>query len=114
MIEIQTNLGFTFMTPDRPELVPTDSWLDDLLWCPSQCYTRRVVNGVSYILYLRWRYSDPWSARIIKNAETINDMHGDAATWRYDVFASNHLYFADSELDQAKAALLEIFETTEG
>ena len=114
MIEIETDLGFTVMTPDRPEPVPTDRWLDDLIWCPSQCFTRRVVNGVSYILYLRWRHSDPWSARIIKNAETINGMHDDAAIWDRSVFADNHLYFSAEELDLAKAALLEIFETTEG
>ena len=110
MIEVKTNLGFTFLTPDLPDPVPVDSWLDELIWCPSQCYTRRVVNGVSHILYLRWRWSDPWTASIIKNAESINGIHDDAAFWDSGIFSMRGLCFSDDELDQAREALVAIFE----
>lgn len=41
-------------------------WVDDLIWCPSQCYyplTRG--DGSAATLYLRWRHDDPWTAAII-------------------------------------------------
>ena len=41
-------------------------WYEDLIWCPSQCYYYiKSEKGNYYCIYLRWRYSDPWTAEII-------------------------------------------------
>lgn len=37
-------------------------WSDDLIWCPSQCEKYVKYNGKVYLIYLRWRWSDPWTA----------------------------------------------------
>jgi hypothetical protein len=42
-------------------------WLDELIWCPSQCYCSFIdeTEKKIYCIYLRWRHHDPWSAEII-------------------------------------------------
>ena len=52
------------------------TWEDDLIWCPSQCYYRFTYKGTSYIIYLRWRHDDPWTAELIEG-----DFVGEH--WRY-------------------------------
>lgn len=44
-------------------------WIEDLIWCPSQCYYYYFLDPISsqgYCIYLRWRHSDPWTAELIK------------------------------------------------
>ena len=41
-------------------------WKDDLCWCPSQCYLELTHNNQNYVVYLRWRHSDPWTATLIE------------------------------------------------
>ncbi|HDD25974.1 MAG TPA: hypothetical protein ENF75_02670 [Acidilobales archaeon] len=41
-----------------------EEWIEDLIWCPSQCYRRIRCDGKIYTLYLRWRWEDPWEFRI--------------------------------------------------
>lgn len=84
-------------------------WEDDLIWCPSQCYAPITYNGVDYVLYLRWRWDDPWQGRIITHARTSGDMGKKHAEWSEDLFEQRGLFFRDEALDQAKAALLKIF-----
>lgn len=41
-------------------------WIDELLGCPSQCYYYFESNsGNRYCVYLRWRFSDPWTADLV-------------------------------------------------
>jgi hypothetical protein len=40
-------------------------WDDDLLGCPDQCYCYFNTPGNRYYIYLRWIYSDPWTAQIV-------------------------------------------------
>ena len=45
-------------------------WYRDLTWCLSQCYyyfkiTRKDGTEFYCYIYLRWRYSDPWTADIL-------------------------------------------------
>ena len=42
-----------------------EGWDEDLIWCPSQCYLSISFKGKTYIIYLRWRWSDPWSCELI-------------------------------------------------
>ncbi len=57
-------------------------WRDDLCWCPSQCYLNLSYNNQFYILYLRWRHNDPWSACVILSDKTF-DMHIPGNKWNY-------------------------------
>jgi hypothetical protein len=91
------------------ELGVAIQWEDDLIWCPSQCYAPVTYNGVYYVLYLRWRWDDPWQGHIITNARTSGDVGKNHAEWSEDVFEQNGLFFRDEELGHAKAALLKIF-----
>jgi hypothetical protein len=85
-------------------------WFDDLIWCPSQCYGQLHWQGIDYILYLRWRWHDPWQGHIVKNARDSRSMHQPEAVWSKDLFEERDLFFRDEELEQAKAALVEIFK----
>ena len=42
---------------------------EDLIWCPSQIYYFFEDSGQKYVLYLRWRWSDPWTAEVVKVSE---------------------------------------------
>ena len=92
--------------PDKMEI---DKWYCSMLWCPSQCYMHVKDNDrISHILYLRWRWNDPWQARIVKGAYNESSMYN--ADWGIDIFEQRGLYFTDEETEDAKAALIEIWE----
>lgn len=84
-------------------------WEDDLMWRPSQCYASMMYGEVHYVLYLRWRWDDPWQGHVITNARTSSDVSKKHTEWSEDLFEQRGLFFRDEELDQAKAALLKIF-----
>lgn len=42
-----------------------EEWDDDLIWHPSQCYKKIEVDGNHYVIYLRWRWDDPWTAELV-------------------------------------------------
>ena len=84
-------------------------WEDDLIWCPSQCYAPVAYGGVHYVLYLRWRWDDPWQGHIITHARISNDVGKKHTEWSEDLLEQRGLFFRDEELDQAKAALLKVF-----
>lgn len=74
-------------------------WEDSLIWCPSQCELEVEHEGAKYILYLRWRWSDPWAGSIIiKDKERFIE-----GTW--GVMLLN--CYKDSELEYAKKEIIE-------
>ena len=41
--------------------------IDVSSWCPSQIYYRfHDTLGKRWMIYLRWRHSDPWSAELLR------------------------------------------------
>ena len=68
-------------------------WEDDLIWCPSQCYLPLLFNGKKYKIYLRWRWSDPWTATLFENE--------DGSPW-IDLFEENIDFFTAKELNFCK------------
>lgn len=42
-------------------------WIENLIWCPSECYYYFISpeDNKKYCLYLRWRHSDPWTFEIV-------------------------------------------------
>ena len=84
-------------------------WYCSFLGCPSQCY--RVVrrDNIAHILYLRWRWEDPWQGHIIKNAWNEASMSADGAEWSADLLGGEGLYFEESQVEEAKEALISIW-----
>ena len=91
------------------EPLPIGEWFYELIWCPSQCYYHIQHNGVDYILYLRWRWDNPWHGHVIKNASTLDEMHHEKAVWSEDVFALHHVQYSDDELELAKEKIIDLF-----
>ena len=94
---------------DDNEPLPPGEWFYELIWCPSQCYYRVQHNGIDYILYLRWRWANPWHSHVIKNAATLDEMHDERAVWSEDVFAINHVHYSDEEIELAKEKFISLF-----
>lgn len=90
--------------------LPLDEWKCSMMMCPSQCYYHTKRNGIDYVLYLRWRWDDPWQADIIKGAKSEDFKN---CEWTHDVFAKNHVYFSHDEVSLAKEKLIEIFNNLE-
>ena len=50
-------------------------WKEDLIWCPSQIESNIFIyKGHSYAIYLRWRWSNPWTATLVKMDNIVDDI----------------------------------------
>lgn len=79
----------------------TKEWIDDLLGCPSQCYYYFETNsGRKLCIYLRWRYSDPWTADLV---EFPVDWDWDKTNWSIIELSRD---YKEEELDQLKQEAL--------
>lgn len=89
--------------------LPYQTWRNDLICCPSQCYYwTRDKNGVDCILYMRWRWDDPWQGHIIRNAKRIDD---DWKEWSKDILAE--FDFEHDSYEDAQNKLAELFAVME-
>lgn len=87
-----------------------NEWLCHMLRCPSQCYYRTQKDGIDYVLYLRWRWDDPWQGHIFKGyVENDPFIGGTNEEWSNDLFASNHVQYSHDEVELAKTKLIELF-----
>ena len=99
---------------DETEPLPPGVWFEELNWSPSQCYCRVQHRGVDYILYLRWRWTDPWQAHVVKDAASLDSMNNGQAVWSGDVFEMHRVHFKDVELELAKDKLARLFYEFDG
>ena len=106
--------NLSYFPEDETEPLPVGEWFDELNWSPSQCYCHIRHHGVDYILYLRWRWTDPWQAYVIKNADSLGSMNIGQAVWSGDVFELHHVYYKDVELELAKDKMISLFYEFEG
>jgi hypothetical protein len=97
-----------FLEAER-ELLSVGEWLDDLTWSPSQCYYFLQHQGVDYILYLHWRWKDPWQAYVIRNVASLDAMNQDPAVWSGNVFEMYEVRYSAKELDLAKERIVSLF-----
>jgi hypothetical protein len=79
------------------------NWTDLLIWCPSQCYLNIESNGRFFVLYLRWRHSDPWTADLIE-CDSDFDIHNP----KYDWISLDIDYWEDSQLEELKINAIEL------
>jgi hypothetical protein len=91
------------------EPLPLDEWKCSMMMCPSQCYYHTQKDGIDYLLYLRWRWEDPWQAHIIKNADCESAVSSDKAEWTGNLFDENNFRFSHDEVEQAKENLMALF-----
>jgi hypothetical protein len=103
-----------YLSEDDVEPLPIGAWFDELLWSPSQCYCRIQHQGVDYIIYLRWRWTDPWQAYVIKNADSLASMNNGQAVWSFDIFEIQQIEYRHVELRQAKESILRLFHEYDG
>lgn len=77
-------------------------WNDSLIWCPSQCELKLKHKGKNYILYLRWRWDDPWTADLIP----VDKQFSQKSKWG-DWIELNIPFFTDEQLAECKEAALK-------
>lgn len=99
----------TILQPDMDKPLPIDVWRDELLGCPSQCYYHTQKDGSDYVLYLRWRWEDPWQGHIFTDAKSEFDVFNGEIEQSPDLFEENKYFFGADQLDEAKAAIIEFF-----
>lgn len=80
------------------------AWDDDLIWCPSQCYLNIEYLGRHFVIYLRWRWSNPWTADIV---ECPNDGKFDMHELKDNWHELNIKYWEDKQLKEAKENAIE-------
>ena len=85
-------------------MIEKDTWLEDLIWCPSQIeyYFDDPKSGKSYVVYLRWRHCDPWSSELCE----IDDC-GDWI-WPKKSFIENEEYLAEEYKDLEAACVKKL------
>ena len=103
-----------YLPEDETEPLPVGEWFDELIWCPSQCYYHLQHHGMDFILYLRWRWTDPWQAYVVKNAASLSSMNNGDAVWSGDVFELQHVQLSDVELEPAKDKIISLFYEFDG
>ena len=92
-----TDLNYDFY------MIEPRKWDDDLIWCPSQCYYYFESGiGNKYCIYLRWRWSDPWTASLVKFLD--NDWNWNKTKWT-DIDLDKE--YCDIELDELKVAVMK-------
>lgn len=82
--------------------VALGGWRRDLIWCPSQIRKKMKSPKGEVELYLRWRWSDPWSAIIIFRIDG-NEY------WTEDLFRGRY-YFCDEDYSSAEKQLLNFYQ----
>lgn len=79
-----------------------DNWQDSLIWCPSQCELRVSHKKKNYVIYLRWRWDDPWTASLIP----VDEDWSDNSKWG-DWIELDIPYFTDEQLEECKEAAIQ-------
>lgn len=96
---------------DIEDPLPLGRWRRSLLWCPSQCYLHIRRESVDYVLYLRWRYGNPWHGYIIANAQGESTMTARSrAVWSGDLLNENGQFYRSDQMTQAEQAMEKLFE----
>ena len=71
--------------------IELNKWIELMGWCPSQCYYYFMDGKTLKCIYLRWRWSDPWTVDLI-TFPSLNPDWGNAKWEAVDLG-----YFRDEE-----------------
>ena len=83
------------------------TWLESLIWCPSQIYYffTDQKTGKNYCIYLRWRHRDPWTAELIPCDDKLE--FDNYSTW--ETIETPKIYTED-EYKELESDVLEIIK----
>ncbi len=73
-------------------------WYDTLITCPSQCELPIKYRRRKFTLYLRWRWSDSWTAAVIENPDTSKEV------WHRDLDID---FYSHEQLAECKKDAIE-------
>lgn len=82
----------------KDHLLVMGEWYDTLITCPSQCKLPITYRRRNFTLYLRWRWSDPWTAAVIENPDTSQEV------WHRDLEIS---FYSHDQLAECKKDAIE-------
>jgi len=91
-------------TQVTPHFVVEGVWEDSLISCLSQCYLNIKYKDKKYVIYLRWRWDDPWNAELIP-AKNDNYEIDYKADW-VQLFNDREFY-TEEQLDECKKKAIE-------
>jgi hypothetical protein len=91
----------------KTEMKIMGEWEDDMIWCPSQCYLNVSHENNKYVIYLRWRWGDPWTASLIPANENYDLVY--KTDW-INLFNEEDFY-TDDQLEACKLAAIEKVKT---
>ena len=82
------------------------AFTEDMIWCPSQIeyYFTDPTDNQMYVVYCRWRHSDPWSIELLKTNKT------NPTGWDWDGFVCDLLAdrnYKDEEYRQMEKDIVE-------
>ena len=81
----------------KPKFNIVSNWKDELIWCPSQCYLNITFEDRFFVIYLRWRWSDPWTATLVE-CDSDYDMLDKKSNW----IALQINYYTDEQIEDVK------------
>lgn len=90
---------------EQPKLY---TFIEELLWCPSQIYYYFISKNIKFCIYLRWRHKDPWTAELIKCDDNWNfseDLKDDWEKIKLDK------EYKDEEYKELEEDILEKFKS---
>lgn len=88
------------------------AFFESMIWCPSaiEYYFTDPTSGKMYVLYLRWRYSDPWSADLVEVADPSNPK-----SWNfqspYENITDKLGFFKDDEYEKLEEKAIKYLES---
>ena len=81
------------------------TFIEDLIWCPSQIeyYFTDQETGKMYVVYMRWRWDDPWTIELIETNKS------DPKGWDFDDSCGkiDLGFYKDSEYEKLEKDLLD-------
>ncbi len=92
----------------RREFLSSNCWRNDNGW-PVQVACRIEHRGVDYMLYLRLR-GHFWEGYVIRGARCLQDLSRQVVSWSCDLLEYHWLHYEEFQLENAKQALMGIFQ----
>lgn len=88
------------------------AFFEELIWCPSKIeyYFTDPASGKMYVLYLRWRTSDPWSVDLIEVSDPSDPKGWNFTAW-YENITDKIGFFKDNEYESLETATIDYLKS---
>lgn len=78
-------------------------WKCHLISCPSQCQLEFKWDNRFFVIYLRWRWDDPWQACLIECENEVFDIEKTKFNW----IPLDIPFFKENQLKEVKLSAIE-------